>query len=99
LEAHGFAVFSAGIALRGAAKLAGGAVGAPVTVGDVQVHTGDWIVGDRDGVAVVPAGQLDDVLTAGDARAAKETGLFRALREGATTLELLSLDPTTVQRP
>ena len=26
----------------------------PVTVGDVEVHDGDWVVGDADGVTVVP---------------------------------------------
>jgi 4-hydroxy-4-methyl-2-oxoglutarate aldolase len=98
LEAHGFPVFSAGIALRGAAKASGGAVGVPVTVGDVEVHVGDWIVGDRDGVAVVPATQLFDVLAAGDARAAKEAELFTRLRAGSTTVELLGLDTSPVQR-
>jgi 4-hydroxy-4-methyl-2-oxoglutarate aldolase len=98
LEAHGFAVFSAGIALRGAAKSSGGAVGAPITVGDVEVNTGDWIVGDRDGVAVVPAGNLVEVLAAADARAAKEAQLFTKLRAGATTVQLLDLDTSPVQR-
>ena len=98
LEAHGFPVFSAGVALRGAAKVAGGVVGAPVMVGDVEVDPGDWLVGDRDGVAVVPAADLEAVLAAGEARAVKETGLFTRLREGATTLELLDLDTSPVKR-
>src|SRR3954464_10924529 len=68
LESHGFPVFSAGVALRGASKVAGGDVGAPVTVGGVEVATGDWVVGDRDGVTVVPAAVLDDVLAAGETR-------------------------------
>jgi regulator of RNase E activity RraA len=70
-------------------------------VGDVEVATGDWVVGDVDGVTVVPGGSLDAVLTAGRARAEKEAGLFTALRAGATTIELLRLDDTLVdeQRP
>jgi 4-hydroxy-4-methyl-2-oxoglutarate aldolase len=98
LEAHGFAVFSAGVALRGAAKTSGGMVGASVTVGGVDVATGDWIVGDRDGVVVVPAEQLDEVIAAGQARAKKEADLFVRLREGATTVELLDLDTSPVQQ-
>jgi 4-hydroxy-4-methyl-2-oxoglutarate aldolase len=99
LEAHGFAVFSAGIALRGAAKVSGGAVDMPVTVGNVEVDPGDWIVGDRDGVAVVPAAAVADVITAGEARAAKESEFFARLKEGTTTVELLDLDTSPVQRP
>jgi 4-hydroxy-4-methyl-2-oxoglutarate aldolase len=98
LEAHGFPVFSAGVALRGAAKTSGGAVGAPVTVGGVDVASGDWIVADRDGVAVVPAAQLAEVVAAGEARAKKEADLFVRLRDGATTVELLELDTSPVQQ-
>src|SRR3954468_636965 len=37
LHAHGFPVFSAGLALRGASKVLGGEVGSPVTVAGVEV--------------------------------------------------------------
>jgi 4-hydroxy-4-methyl-2-oxoglutarate aldolase len=96
LERHGFPVFSAGVALPGATKLAPGAVGKPALVGDVEVHAGDWLVGDADGVTVVPFDALDEVLEAGRARATKEEGLFAALRDGATTLDLLGLDSTPI---
>ena len=98
LEAHGFPVFSTGIALPGAVKTGPGTVGAPVAAGDVEVVAGDWIVADGDGVVVVPAGELDAVLDAGRARAAKEQGMFDRLRDGATTIELLDLDPGAVER-
>jgi 4-hydroxy-4-methyl-2-oxoglutarate aldolase len=97
LEAHGFAVFSTTVALRGAAKQSPGSVGAPVTVGGVEVHNGDWVVGDADGVTVIAGGSLDAVLAAGRARADKEEGLFAALRDGATTVDLLDLDPSLVE--
>ena len=98
LEAHGFRVFSAGVALRGAVKVSGGSVGTTVRVGDVEVSTGDWVVGDRDGVTIVPAGALDAVLAAGEARALKESGMFQMLRNGTTTIELLGLDTSSVNR-
>jgi 4-hydroxy-4-methyl-2-oxoglutarate aldolase len=97
LEAHGFPVFSALIALRGAAKVEGGEVGGTAVVGDVEVATGDWIVGDRDGVTVVPATALQDVIGRGRARADKEHVMFSKLRAGATTIELLGLDPGSVR--
>jgi 4-hydroxy-4-methyl-2-oxoglutarate aldolase len=97
LEAHGFAVFSTTVALRGAAKTAPGSVGLPATVGGVEVHTGDWIVADADGVTVIPLDTIGDVLAAGRARADKEEGLFTALTDGSTTVELLDLDPRPVE--
>jgi 4-hydroxy-4-methyl-2-oxoglutarate aldolase len=96
LEAHRFPVFSTGVALPGATKKLPGATGGSAVVGDVPVRTGDWVVGDADGVTVVPSGQLDDVLAAGTARAEREQALFDALRAGKTTVELLGLDPTSI---
>jgi 4-hydroxy-4-methyl-2-oxoglutarate aldolase len=96
LEAHQFPVFSTGLALPGATKEHAGTVGAPITVGDVEVSAGDWVVGDVDGVTVVPGAALEAVLAAGGARAEKEDGFFAALRGGATTVELLGLDDARI---
>jgi 4-hydroxy-4-methyl-2-oxoglutarate aldolase len=98
LEAHHFPVFATGIALPGATKTRPGAVGAPVHVGGVAVAPGDWVVGDADGVTVLGAATLDQVLDAGRARAGKESGFFTALRGGATTVELLGLDTSPIER-
>jgi regulator of RNase E activity RraA len=97
LTGHRFPVFSTGVALRGATKELPGATGGSVDVGDVRVQTGDWLVGDPDGVTVVPAPQLGEVLAAGQARAERERRLFDALRGGKITVELLGLDPTAVE--
>jgi 4-hydroxy-4-methyl-2-oxoglutarate aldolase len=97
LQAHGFPAFSTTVALPGATKQLPGTVDRPVRVGDVDVEPGDWVVGDADGVVIVPNGVRADVLAAGKARAAKEDGFFARLREGATTLELLGLDPSPVE--
>jgi 4-hydroxy-4-methyl-2-oxoglutarate aldolase len=97
LEAHGFPVFSTGLALPGATKQLWGAVGRGATVGDVDVAMGDWVVGDGDGVVVVPGASLEEVIAAGHARAEREQGYFEALRGGATTLELLSLDAEPIE--
>jgi 4-hydroxy-4-methyl-2-oxoglutarate aldolase len=97
LEAHGFPVFSATIALTGASKDKPGTVGSPVRVGGVEVAAGDWIVADVDGVTFVPAAALDDVVAAGRGREAKEAGFFEALRSGSTTVELLDLDASLIR--
>jgi 4-hydroxy-4-methyl-2-oxoglutarate aldolase len=97
LEAHGFPVFSATIALTGATKDKPGTVGLPVRIGGVWVSAGDWVVADVDGVTFVPKQALMDVLAAGRAREAKEAGFFDSLRAGKTTVELLGLDASLVR--
>jgi 4-hydroxy-4-methyl-2-oxoglutarate aldolase len=98
LAAHRFPAFSTMIALRGASKMQPGSVGGVTNVGDVEVHAGDWIVGDADGVTVAAAALAEEVLAAGRARAEKEAGFFAALRGGQTTLELLNLDGSLIDR-
>lgn len=41
-----------------------GSVGFPVQIGNQEVETGDMIIGDQDGVVVVPFEQIDDVIQA-----------------------------------
>jgi 4-hydroxy-4-methyl-2-oxoglutarate aldolase len=97
LAAHGFPVFSTGLALTGASKVRPGSIDRPVTVGDVVVEPGDWVVGDVDGVVILPGAELDAVLAAGHARAAKEAALFETLRAGGTTVEEFGLDADLVE--
>jgi 4-hydroxy-4-methyl-2-oxoglutarate aldolase len=96
LQAHGFPVFSSTIALTGASKDQRGTVSRPVKVGGVMVAQGDWVVGDVDGVTVVPGSALDEVVEAGLAREAKEAGFFAALKAGQTTVQLLGLDASLI---
>ena len=96
LAAHGFPVFSSGVALTGASKEMPGSVNREIVAGDVEVEAGDWVVGDVDGVVVVPGADVDAVLAAAEARTKKEAGLFDALEAGQTTIELLGLDPSPV---
>jgi 4-hydroxy-4-methyl-2-oxoglutarate aldolase len=98
LEAHGFPVFARVISLPGATKTTGGEVGGEVTVGDVVVADGDWIVADVDGVVVIAKAELDAALTSGQARAEGERAYFAALRGGVTTVDLLGLDADRVTR-
>ena len=98
IAARRFPVFAATLALTGAAKVGPGSVQRTVSVGDVTVDPGDWIVGDADGVAVVPVAALAEVRTAARARAEKERGIFAALEGGATTVTLFGLDADAIER-
>jgi 4-hydroxy-4-methyl-2-oxoglutarate aldolase len=96
IERLGFPVFADGVVLPGATKDSRGTAGLPVTVAGVTVAAGDWVVGDVDGVVVVPGDSLDDVLAAGRSREAAERRYFEALSSGSTTVELLGLDASLI---
>jgi len=89
--ALGFPVFARGLSIRGTTKTYRGTIGEPVQIGGVRVHTGDIVVGDRDGLVVIPAEQLSRSLELAEARAVKEEQFRQAIAAGATTVELLGL--------
>ncbi|WP_067904342.1 RraA family protein [Nocardia vaccinii] len=93
LSEVGFPVFAAAVSISGTGKdpQVPGALGEPVSIRGVTVRSGDLVVGDRDGVVVLAADTVDDVLAASRAREEKEADMMRALRNGATTLDLLGL--------
>jgi 4-hydroxy-4-methyl-2-oxoglutarate aldolase len=98
LAALEFPVFARGHSLPGASKAGPGEIGGTIALGDVTVRTGDWLAGDADGVVAVSPEALDDVIAAARAREAKERGMFDRLKAGATTVELLGLDVSSIRR-
>lgn len=58
----GLPVFSRGITPNSCVKSGPGRVGHPIVAGGVAIQPGDVIVGDRDGVVVIPQHMLDDVI-------------------------------------
>lgn len=62
-EEAGYPLFACGRFMRtGKDRVQAEAVGQPVTVGGVRVCAGDLVVADRDGVVIVPAARIDDVI-------------------------------------
>ncbi len=66
-------------------------------LGDALVRPGDWLVGDADGVVVIGQALLEEYRAAAVRRAEKEAAFFARLRSGATTVELLSLDVSSIE--
>lgn len=89
----GFPVFSRGLCIRGTAKdrAGAGSVGRHITVGGVSVRPGDLVVGDADGVVVVAAERVEDVLTAAAERDRKEARIMEQLMQGLTTVDIFQL--------
>jgi 4-hydroxy-4-methyl-2-oxoglutarate aldolase len=94
LPAVGFPVFSLGACIRGTVKHQPDPVsriGMPVRIGDVDVHDGDLVVGDIDGVVVIPAGRAAEAVDAGFHREEHEAEVLRRLGAGETTIEIYGL--------
>ena len=62
MTALGFPAFSRTVTPGSCDKDGPGEINVPVSCGGVAVHPGDIIVGDRDGIAVVPRADAADVL-------------------------------------
>ncbi len=87
----GFPVFCRGLSIKGTGKNQPGKLNVPVTFGDVLIHPGDIIVGDRDGIAVVPKDEVASAIHSSLAREEKEAGQRKAIEQGAMTADLLNL--------
>ena len=56
--------------------------------GDVIVAPGDLVVGDVDGVVIIPKDRVEDVLAKSQEREDKEAAIIERLRKGETTLDI-----------
>ena len=92
IEAMGFAVFSRGLCILGTSNHGDGFLNEPIVIGDVLINPGDIIIGDRDGVVVVPQNRITEAIEKSTAREAKEENVRRQLRDGKTSLQIYGWD-------
>ncbi|HKV32212.1 MAG TPA: RraA family protein [Candidatus Dormibacteraeota bacterium] len=79
------------ICSRGTIKRRAVSLGAPVAVDGLLVRPGDWVIGDRNGVCVLPAGSVDETAAAARARVEREETLRAEIRRGVPTTRVLGL--------
>lgn len=82
IRQNGLSVFCSGITPNSATASGPGVVGELVVVGGVAVHSGDIVVGDADGVVIVPLARADDVLQRLAGVRAREADLAEKLAAG-----------------
>ena len=88
----GFPVFCRGTCMRGTVKQTLGSVNQPILFGDVVVNPGDLVLGDEDGIVIIPQSKLETVLEATRLRAKKEKEKAAALKQGVSSVEFNKLD-------
>jgi len=94
LRELGLPIFARGLCIRGTTKNkeSHGAIQCPIRIGTVAIKTGDLVVGDADGVVVIPRHLLSEVLARAEDRERKETEVIRELKAGRTTLDIYDLN-------
>jgi regulator of RNase E activity RraA len=59
----------------------------PITIGNVAIATGDYLLGDRDGVVVIPQSIVQEVVSRTEQIVATESDMRRALLGGMDPVE------------
>ena len=87
----GFPVFAKGVIPVGPLKDSPGSINIPIHCGGVSVAPGDLIVGDTDGVAVIPKARIQEVLEKGRAIVEKEEKMRERIGKGELIYDILGL--------
>lgn len=83
IAARGFPVFTRGVSMLGTSKASPGVLFEPIVCGGAIVRDGDWVVGDRDGVVVLPVEDIDGIMQRAHERMEREHAMLAALDAGA----------------
>jgi 4-hydroxy-4-methyl-2-oxoglutarate aldolase len=87
ITAMDFPVWAKAISAQGTVKATPGSVNVTVVCAGAAVHAGDVVVGDADGVCVVPRGAAAEIARLGLDRVAKEQKTRQRLRNGELGLD------------
>jgi len=86
IVATGLPLFAIGISPNSPASTGAGQVGAPIVLGGVPIASGDIVVGDEDGVVVIPLRDAQTVLARLAAVRTAEKSAEAAVKAGATSM-------------
>ncbi|MFZ0604367.1 MAG: RraA family protein [Roseiarcus sp.] len=86
LETVGVPTFAMGVTPNSPQRRGPGSVGLPIVCGGVSIASGDVVVGDRDGVVVVPRGRIEETLKDLERVKAAEAATLERVRAGLKEL-------------
>jgi 4-hydroxy-4-methyl-2-oxoglutarate aldolase len=92
LRELGLPIYARAVTPRGVFKARAGEAAVPVTCGGVVVHPGDLVLGDGDGVVVVPRARLGETLSEAERTLLREAELAAEIDRGGTIYRMLGLE-------
>jgi 4-hydroxy-4-methyl-2-oxoglutarate aldolase len=98
IKEMGFPVFARGLSIKGTVKETLGSINHPISFGGIIVHPGDIILGDDDGVVIVPREEASEVVKKAQERESKEAKAMGLIREGKCLLEIYEFDKILEQK-
>jgi 4-hydroxy-4-methyl-2-oxoglutarate aldolase len=54
----------------------------PITIGDVTIHSGDYVLADRDGIVIIPQALVEEVTVEAEEVLRKENLVRKAILQG-----------------
>ena len=75
-------IYAIGCTPAGPTKGGGGKIDYPISCGNVNVNAGDIIIGDDDGIAVIPLEQSEELLKLSINRISMEEKIINKLKNG-----------------
>lgn len=97
IKGLGFPMFCKGISMKGTTKQNPGKINNPVTIGDIVIHPGDIVLGDNDGVVVIPLQMARDVLAAAQKKEEVESNVISRIRQGECTMDILGFNEAYIR--
>ncbi len=89
IRAEGLPVFCRGIVTKAGTATRLGEKNVPVVCGGVIVNPGDWIVGDDDGVVVIPKEKVEKIIIDAEETLKREAIIREAIEQGKSISKLL----------
>lgn len=87
----GFPVFARYVTPRVGTNRRLGEVQTDVSCGGLVVHPGDWIMGDDDGVVVIPKERLDEIVEKAEGVEIHEQEVAERIRKGEQLADILNM--------
>ena len=85
IRSVGLPCYAKGLTPNSPARNGPGTVGLPIVVGGVAVEAGDIVIGDEDGVVIVPAARIDETIARLPAVRAAEADLDARVKAGLSS--------------
>lgn len=86
-----FPVFSKSVCIQGTVKSTIGTINEAISFGGVVVNPGDVVLGDDDGIVIIPRNLIKEAIEKSAQREEKERIMKEKIKQGASTVNLLGL--------